>query len=422
MDEKIENALEILTKLSYECFQNREYEKAIVYVERYINLNPNNPIMYNLLGYLYQKLSKYGTLDEQIEYFEKSRLLKPDYSQAVRNLALTYQLVGRYEEAVEAFQALFDLEPVTDDYMAYGCLKIRLGDFQEGFKYYESRFLKNFGGTAYPKIDKPRWQGEDISEKALLVQSEQGFGDTFQFFRYLLQIKPLAKKIIFRAQNELADLIRLNSQGIEVVDMTTDLNDLEFDYHIPLMSLPLITKAKVDDIPLTEGYIKADEEKIQKYKAEYFNNDCFKIGISYSGSVIGNNSRNIPLRVFYPLTRLKNVKVYSFQKNSGSEQLKKVPKAFEIVDLGKTFNNFSDTAAAMSNIDLFVTSDNGVFNLAASMGKKPFLLLSQYAEWRWLLDSEKTPWYDSVKIFKKESESDDWSLLMSRVMEEISFT
>lgn len=420
MDEKIENALDILSKLSYESFKNREYEKAIVYAERYIELNQENPVIYNQLGYLYQKLSKYGTLKEQIEFFEKARSLKPDYSQALRNLALAYQLVGRYQDSVEAFQKLFDLEPVTDDYMAYGCLKIRLGDFEEGFKYYESRFLKNFGGTEYPKIDKPRWQGEDIKDKILLVQSEQGYGDTFQFFRYLLEIKHSAKKIIFRAQNEVAELIKLNAKGIEVVDMATDLNDLKFDYHIPLMSIPLVIKARVDSIPLKEGYLKADEVKAQKYKQKYFDNDCFKIGIAYSGSVIGNNSRNIPLRVFYPLTKLKNVKVYSFQKQSGSEQLKQLPKGFEMIDLGNTFSDFSDTAAAMSNVDLFISSDNGVFNLAASMGKKTFLLLSKHAEWRWLLDDETTPWYDSVKIFKKEDESHDWSVLMSKVLENIS--
>jgi hypothetical protein len=185
------------------------------------------------------------------------------------------------------------------------------------------------------------------------------------------------------------------------------------------MSLPHILKIKKDDIPSTQGYIKADANKAQEYKKKVFNNDSFKIGISFQGSKDGNERRNIPLETFYPLTQIPGAKVYSFQKGFGSEQLQNLPADVEMIDLGTGFRDFSDTAAALSNLDLFVTSDNGVFNLAASMGVKTFLLLNQDSEWRWFFDEEKTPWYDSVKIFKKQNEEDDWSLLMQKVVDEI---
>jgi len=408
----------ILNKLGDERCDAYDYVTAIVYYEEALKINPQDANTYNTIGYMYKKIStKYENLDKQIEYYEKAIELAPDHLQAVRNLALAYPLVGRIQEAIKYFHKLFELGPVIDDYVAYSYLKIQLGDFKEGWKHYEHRFYVEGRSTEYPKIDKPLWKGQKIQNKTLLVHYEQGFGDTIQFFRYLEQVKPLSKKIIFRVQNTLVDLIKMNTSEIEVVGMSTPLENLSFDYQIPLMSLPHVLNATIDNIPFTEGNIKADKIKEKDYKEKYFDNDCLKIGISWNGAKGGNFLRDIPLDVFYPLTKIKNVKVYSFQKNFGSEQLEQLPPDIEIIDMGKTFNDFSDTAAAMANLDLFVTSDNGVFNLAATMGVKTFLFLNKNSEWRWFFDEDRTPWYDSVRIFKKQNENDDWKLLMQRVID-----
>jgi hypothetical protein len=269
-------------------------------------------------------------------------------------------------------------------------------------------------------MEKPQWKGEDISNSTLLVHYEQGYGDSIQFCRYISLIKPLARQIIFRVHEGLLDLMKLNLSDIEVVGESTKLEDLHFDYHIPLMSILTLIDATTDNMPLSEGYLKADSNKVEEYRKKYFSNNSIKIGISYNGAKFGNRKRNVPLKYFYPLTKLPNVKLYSFQKGFGSEQLEDLPSDVEIIDLGKTFKDFSDTAAAMENIDLFVTSDNGVFNLSAAMGKKTFLMLNKFSEWRWFYDNETTPWYKSVKIFKKQEESDSWDLLVDRIAQTIS--
>lgn len=414
-----ENRLAILSNLGYQKFKENDYITAIAYYNKYLEIDDTNPVIYNMIGYLYQRIDKYSTIDVQIEHFEKAYSLDTNYVQAIRNLALAYPIVERYEEAISCFQRLFKLGPVSDDYMAYACLQIRLKNFEEGWKYYEYRFLKTFHPTEYPETGKPRWEGQDISDKTLLVQYEQGMGDTIQFFRYLEWVKPLAKKVIFRIQNELVDLVKANVEGIDVVSIHTPLEQLSFDYDIPLISILNVMNAQVENIPLTQGYIKADEPKVLQYKERYFNNDCLKIGISYNGMRHGNKHRDIPLECFYPLFEMKNVKLYSFQKGHGAEQLANVPKNMEIVDLGETFHNFADTAAAMANVDLFITSDNSVFNLAGAMGIKTFVLLNKHAEWRWFLDEEKTPWYDSVKIFKKQNILEDWPEVIRRVIKVI---
>lgn len=420
-DTKEKQALEILSNLAFESYQSRDYIKAIVYYNKYLEINSQNPEIYNMLGYIYRKIGcKYQNLDKQIECFEKAIELNPDYYLALRNLAITYPLLGRYKEAIACFQKLFELEPVVDDYLAYAYLQIQTGNFEEGWKYYEHRFFRKYGPTEYPKIDyKPKWDGSKIQDKILLVHYEQGYGDSIQFFRYLEQVKPLVKKIIFRVQDELVDLLKNCSKDIEICGISTPLEELQFDYHISLMSLLHVLNASIDSIPLSKGYIKADSALVEEYKKKFFDNDYLKIGITWNGRKFGNKNRDIPLKYFYPLAKLKNVQLYAFQKGFGIEQLEKLHPNIEIIDVGKTFKNFSDTAAALENLDLFITSDNCVFNLAGAMGKKTFLLLNKYSEWRWFLDEETTPWYDSVKIFKKQDEDDSWGLLINKIIENL---
>lgn len=419
--EREKQALDILNKLGQDSFDKKDYVTAIVYFKKYLAINPNNADICNTIGYLFREIGgKYQNFDPQIEYFEKAIAIDSNYKFALRNLALTYPFIGKYEEAINCFHKLFKLEPVQDDYLAYAYLQIQLKNFIEGWKYYEHRFLRLGNSIKYPQIDKPKWDGQKIPDKTLLVHYEQGFGDTLCFFRYLEQVKPFAKKIIFRVQNELFDLLKTNVENVEVVPMSTPLNEIFFDYHIPLMSLLHILQATVENIPSTKGYIKADKNKVEKFKKKYFDNDCFKIGIAWSGAQIGNKRRNIPLKCFYPLTKLNNVKVYSFQKGYGAEQLKDIPPDVEITNLSESFDDFSDTAAALENLDLFISSDNGVFNLAGAMGKKTFLMLNKYAEWRWSLDEETTHWYDSVRIFKKQDEDESWDVLIQMVIENLS--
>lgn len=419
MPYNVEEALEILDKLGYEHFEKRDFIKAIIYYERYLSINPNNADVYNILGYIYKEIAgEHNNLDKQIQNFEKALEIDPNHECALRNLALVYPYIERYQDAAKCFQRLFKINPVLDDYYAYSHLQIRLKNFEEGWKYYEYRFIRE-NCIGYPEMPKPKWEGQDISDKTLLVHYEQGYGDSIQFCRYIETVKPLAKNIIFRVQDELVDLMKLNLNEIEIVGMSTELNDITFDYHIPLMSLLHLTKARIDNIPSPDGYIKADEQKIKYYKEKYFNNDCFKIGITWNGTKFGNRRRNVPLKCFYPLTKLKNVKVYSLQKGFGQGQMVGLPPDIEIVDLSETFNDFSDTAAAMANLDIFVTSDNSVFNLAGAMDKKTFVLLNKFSEWRWFSDEDKTPWYDCVKIFKKRDEDESWDSLMNKVIENI---
>lgn len=409
-----------LIKLADEKVKEEDFLSAIEYYKKYLEIDPQNAVIYNRIGHLYGKINGFEYVDEQIKYFNKALKINPKYSGAMRNLALLYAQTDKIQKSTECFHKLFELEPVTDDYFAYACLKIKSGDFEEGWKYYEFRFLKGWGREDYIETSKPRWEGEDLSGKTLLVQYEQGFGDSIQFVRYIKTVKNIypQAEIIFRVQNELVDLLKTNFEDIDVVGRSVLVENLSFDYHIPLLSLLRLTNAKIENIPFANGYIKADKNKTKIYRKEFFKNNNLKIGISWNGTQTGNHSRDIPLKCFYPLSQIEGVSLYSLQKGYGAKQLKNVPENIEITDLGKTFQDFSDSAAAMANLDLFITSDNALLNLAGAMDVKTCLLLNKNAEWRWFSDDEKTPWYDSVKIYKKQTEDESWDSLFKKVVEE----
>lgn len=396
----------------------KDPNKAIEYYKKYLERNPDNASIYNEIGHCYDVMGSYDNLDLQIAFFKKAAELKPDLRSAWKNLSIVYPRGDYYKETMEAYSHVMKLNPSNDDYFDYACMLIKLaktelGSFEEGWKHYERRFLKETGPTPYPKIKKPKWKGQKLNNQTLLVQWEQGFGDTIFFARYLPLLKNYTNKIIFRVQKHMVDLIKLNyGDFIDVISDVEPIDESTFNFHIPLMSLVHILNTTIDTIPTPEKYLVADKERSAYYKKEYFDNDCFKVGISWQGAKIGNHLRDLSIEDFYPLAKLKNVKVYAFQKDIDPELFNRLPEGVEIIDLGKTFNNFNDTAAAMDNVDIFISSDNCVPNLAAAMGKKTIMFLNRNSEWRWFLDEDKTPWYKSIQFIKKKEEKQPWSELM----------
>ncbi|MBP7211471.1 hypothetical protein KBA27_01415 [bacterium] len=394
-----------------------DVKKGIEYFKKHVELEPDNFLVVNMLGHLYSKLDLYGTLDLQRKCFEKSLEIKPDFDIAIRNLAFTYSRLGRDDLSIKFFRKVLKSKEVwADDEFAFACLLIKHGFFKEGWKLFESRFNKKFGKTLYITSDKPRWYGEKIENKTLLIQYEQGFGDTFQFSRFIPLVKKLVGKIIFRVQDETLELIKRNFPDIQVVGESTAIEDLEFDYHTPLMSLPMVLDIKMSDLITCEQRFEADNKKVKFFKNKYFNNKDFKIGISWNGAVGGNYKRDIPVFEFLPLTKLKGVKVYSFQKGGLLNLTDEYAKSNNITIVSRDFKDFDYTASAMKNLDMFITSDNGIFNLAATMGVPTYMLMNKESEWRWFFDETTTPWYSDVRLFKKDFEQQPWNCVMERAL------
>ena len=399
--------------------------KAIEYYEKALEKNQNNFSIYNMLGHLYSTCYQDKYKDKQIYYLTKAFELAPNNRIIVKNLAYVYGKFDEVQKADEFYSKLMYLNPTHSDLHSYGAYLVKHKRFSEGFKFLQHRFLKeDLGMVVFPKIfsnKKKRWNIKvDTKGKHLLIHFEQGFGDSIMFARFIDEAKKLCGKVSLAVQDGLIDLFKDSNLGVDLYT-EHEAEKLNYDYYIPMMDLPILCETQPDTIPRTEGYLKAPKEKVEAYREKYINNNKkLKIGIAFEGTMASKETdRDIPLEFLYPLMRLPDVEVYSFQVDDLSRQMDMIPEDCELIRLGGTFKNWEDTACAMECMDLMVTTDNGVMNLAGALGKKTFGLFNTITEWRWFkVDGDDIAWYKSIKPFQCPT-SKAWDVPAGKVMEEV---
>lgn len=452
LSESPENS-DALNLLGLLKLQNKQFNDAVFYIQKALELNP--------CVYFFENLGRahLGNKDfvRAIECFKVVAKLKPDDFDILFNLALSYKNDKQFDEAINIYEAALLIKPdnadvyfnlgnvyenmddtkmalkyyqkalennVQDDKIDYflAVSYLKLKDFENGWKYYELRPSKEFGiasqALCYENLlSKPFYQGEEALDKTLFVYYEAALGDSIMYARYMLLLAEKFKKVLFKPQYSLVELFRNSDLGAEVID--SSCTEIEFDVHLPLMGVPYALGLNSEaQIPLAEGFLKSDPAKVKEYKEKYFDNDKLKIGIKWQGNPAYDKQRIIPLEAFYKLFELPNTQFYSIQKDDGSEELKNLPSKYNVIDLGPTFNDFTDTAAAIENFDLVICNDTSLAHLAGALGKACYILLPYVSNWRWHDDFSYSPWYKSVKLFKQTT-PDDWSDVFEKVFESI---
>ncbi len=399
--------------------------KAIEYYEKALEKNRNNFSIYNMLGHLYSTCHQDKYKEKQIEYLTKAYQLAPNNRIVVKNLAYVLGKFDEVQKADEFYSKLMYLNPTHSDLHAYGAYLVRHKRFSEGFKFLQHRFQKeDLKQVSFPALfsnKKRRWNMKlDISNKHILVHFEQGFGDSIMFVRFLDELKKRCAKVSLVVQNSLISLFESSNLNVEIYS-ESDISKINYDYYIPMMDLPIVCETQPDTIPKSDGYLRVAKTKINAYKKKYINNnEKLKIGIAFEGTMASKETdRDIPLEFLYPIMQMPQVEVYSFQVDDFSRQMDRIPEDCNLIRLGKTFSNWEDTACAMNCMDLMVTTDNGVMNLAGALGIKTFGLFNTIVEWRWFkTQGDDIAWYKSIKPFQCPT-SKAWDVPVSQVIEEI---
>lgn len=403
----------------------KDNKKAIEYYEKALEKNQNNFSLYNMLGHLYSTYYQDKFKEKQIDYLRKAYELAPNNRIVVKNLAYVYGKFDEVQKADEFYQKLMYLSPTHSDLHAYGAYLVHHKRFSEGFKFLQHRFLKeDLNNVAFPKLlttKKKKWNMKlDIKDKHILVHFEQGFGDSIMFVRFLDELKKRCKEVSLVVQNSLVSLFNDSKLGVNVYT-EDEIPTINYDYWIPMMDLPIVCETQPDTIPKASGYLRVPKSKINAYKKEHINdNDKIKIGIAYEGTLASKETdRDIQLSYLYPLMRLPDVEVYSFQVDDLTRQMDRIPEDTQLIRLGKTFKNWEDTACAMNCMDLMVTTDNGVMNLAGALGIKTFGIFNKIVEWRWFkTEGNDIAWYKSIKPFQCPT-SGEWNTPVNQILEEI---
>ncbi len=394
-------------------------DDAVKSYKKSIALKPDYAMAHSNLGNLLKDLGRY---DEALENCQCAISLQPDYADAHNNLASTLQKQGRHDEAIESYNMAIKYNPESiHTHINRSSALLLTENFKDGWPEYEWRLhTKNCNSGTFHQT---QWDGSPLNGKTILVHAEQGFGDTIQFIRYLPMVKNQGGYVIFECQKNLIRLLK-NCTGIDkIIEMTSKPN-VNFDTHIHLLSLPGIFGTSMDSIPSDTPYITVDPEFAEQWRLKLANNNDFKIGIVWAGRpTFKDHYRSCSLDDFAPLAEIPGITFYSLQKGPASEEILNPPKDMKIINLDKELTDFSDTAAAMINLDLIISTDTAVVHLAGAIGKPIWSLLHTSSDWRWFLNREESPWYPhpnglaglaGMRLFR-QSKFNDWNGVFEQV-------
>jgi tetratricopeptide (TPR) repeat protein len=381
----------------------RLLEEALASHDRAIMLKPDFAEAYNnrsiALFYLMRPT-------EALTSCDRALALKPDFPQAYNNRGNILQDLKRFEEAFAAYNKAIALD--SDHVEAYNnraVLLLLMGRFDAGWPEYEWRKKRRDGPVAANYYPQPLWTGEEnISGKTVFIWWEQGFGDTIQFCRYAKLLEGRGAKVVMSVQQPLLALLKSLSPTVEVVDH----DPVDFDYHCPLMSLPLAFRTALDSIPSEPRYITADRKLRAEWEAHLPPKTKPRIGVIWSGSVAHKiYNRSISLETFLALVT-PHADWICLQKEISEDDVATLRQDGRIIFFGDDLRDFSDTAAIIDLLDLVITIDTSVAHLAGAMGKRVWILLPYNGDWRWLLDRDDTPWYPSARLFR-QNELGNWA-------------
>ena len=392
--------------------QDKLAEAAACY-ERALALRPDHVEAHYNLGNV---LMPQGRFEEAAARYERAVALRPDYAEALHNLAVALRNQGRLDEAVQRFEQAIALRPdYAEAQLALATCRLLAGDYERGWTAFEVR-------PHMPKVETgqrlPRWTGQPLARCRLLLIAEQGLGDTLQFMRYARVLKERGARIVLACQRPLARLLAHHPDLDELFILGSAEEWPRSDYYLPLLSAPAALLSVGTSIPCDVPYVWADPELTDHWRGELAAIDGFRIGIAWQGSsdYVGDRWRSIPLEQFAPLARLPGVRLVSLQKGFGSEQVATVD--FPVLDLGGRLDEaagaFVDTAAVIGNLDLVVTSDTAVAHLAGALGAPVWLAVQFSSEWRWMLGSDATPWYPTMRLFRQTTFG-EWPDVFERI-------
>ncbi len=399
--------------------KQNQFEDAIKNFQQSIQFSSDNANAWYNLGNIFKTLNQHETA---VECYRQTIKRNPGFDKTYNNMALVQQEQGRMDEAIRNNRHALHLKPEFAEYHWNLSIALLLnGELSEGWKEYEWRFMRAELDTTYPyQFGIPRWDGSSFKDKRLFVHSEQGMGDTLQFIRYLPLVKSLGGTVIFETYGPLFNLLKGFPGVDELVELAPDRSLPEkCDFHVPLMSLAHVFGTTIHTIPSSLPYIFSSHKKADQWKA-CINGKEFKVGIVWAGKPEHENDQNrsCMLEHFTVLAGIPGLKLCGLQKGAGTRQTASLDEKMHMINFDAELIDFSDTAAAIENLDLIISVDTAVAHLAGAMGKPVWTLLPFAPDWRWMLERNDSPWYPTMRLFRQKNHG-DWDSVFKLIALEL---
>ena len=387
------------------------FEASVACLRRALELLPGSPETLTNLG---NSLTDLDMMEPALDAHAKAVAGLPDNFLMRKNYVVALRKFGKLKEALAQLERVFVLKP--DDEKTrweYAIICLHLGLFKQGWEAIEVRWKL---GLKDRDTAVPRWHGEDLTGKTILVYKEQGFGDTILCSRYLPMVKARGGRVLFECQKQLHRLF----QTIPGIDKMADLGAIDepFDYQVPMLSLPWIFNTDQSSIPPTPPLFIPDAPPPVAKQLLDLGNGRLKVGIVWSGSVtfLDNAKRAVTAERFLPLAGIPGVQLYSLQKGPREQELVDCGGIGPILPLGPHLQDFADTAAAVKELDLIIMTDSSTAHLAGSLGKPVWNLLNYSPYWLYRMKGETCAWYPSMRLFRQPKPG-DWDSVFKNVAE-----
>jgi tetratricopeptide (TPR) repeat protein len=399
------------------AYQRDDLATALPLLEQSARAVPDEAEFHNNLGLA---LAAADRLQDAIAAYERAVALRPSHAGAWSNLGLARTARNELVEAIADLRRAIALAP--DLPAAHWNLALALlarGDYAAAWPEYEWRLrIREFRPDHAPS-PAPRWNGEPIAGKRLLVVAEQGLGDTLHFIRYAIELARRGAFVIARVPSKLARLMA-TVPGVAEVNVRETVA-ASADFQIPLMSIPGALGVTAGEIFAPVPYLAVDatlrEHAVRDIRGIAAGRAA--VGLAWSGAQRNTNDRrrSMQLATLAPLLAQASIAWFSLQHDD-DEAVASVPAAAALTRLPQRID-FDGMAAMIDVLDLVVTVDTSVAHVAGALGKPVWILLPFAADWRWGLAHASSRWYPTARLFRQHQPG-DWSGVVARVRSELA--
>ncbi|MBF0179076.1 MAG: tetratricopeptide repeat protein [Magnetococcales bacterium] len=388
-----------------------------------IRCHPGFAVAYHNFGLV---LRLRNALDQAETALREALRLDPELTAALHELSVVLHGQGRGAEAEVLLREVLRRTPGSvDAAWQLGWRLLKTGRYAQAWPWYALRCHPSRPDRPVLPVALPfpRWEGEEVRGKALLIVSEQGYGDTIQFCRYGALLREAgAVRLTLVTFPVLVPLLEpaLARDGIMVA---TDLLEVApHDYWTFILDLPGRFGTTLETIPARIPYLATLPERDRRWSAVLPGDGGVRVGLVWRGSALHGDDRNrsLPgLEALAPLWSVPGIAFFGLQKGEGEEESRVSPPGQPLVALGGGIGDFADSASVVARLDLVITVDTALAHLCGALGRPCWVLLPHVSDWRWLEGREDSPWYPGVLRLFHQPSPGDWPGVVAEVAREL---
>jgi hypothetical protein len=380
---------------------------------RAIDVRPESPVGWTNLGVALSRQRRHSEALAVFEHADRLETTTGEKANNFVNLATELSDAGRLDEAIAVYERHLPDQPFLGAHFGYAGALLRAGCMQEGWTHYEYRRVQECP-VRVRKDEAPEWSGQEVAGRTILLEAEQGYGDTIQFVRYASLLESRGAAVVLRVPSALARLAR-DFRGVDRVVGEAE-SAPRHDFRAPMPSLPRLFGTKLGSVPGDTPYLRVDERRSAAWGNRLRDYAGINVGLVWAGNPnhVRDEYRSISLNALAPLGSVQGVRFVSLQKTDPGIWGSDPPLGLDLVDYTAELHDFVDTAALIDALDLVISVDTAVLHLSGALGKPTWAMLMAPPDFRWMDSGDTTPWYPTMRLFRQRRR-DEWTEVVDHV-------